>query len=240
MSIQSCVTLQCKDPGNCSLPCHGQTWKHPHLCRDGCGSAWWSGCHGFSPRSQPEHCSRSHCLHKFPEWQKWFHVNAFITRAFMILAQCNFSRTVTKVVYCWRTKKGVSGVSQVLWCLGGYSQQHIHSSICSKFKQHEWIVCVSYLCMVRDVKADIFTVADIAVLYRGARPLTANTDSWTHWKHQSWDPLLEEHPKYWSRLIQVKMIVNSVLCLLMDYKERKKIYPCTCCEWCSGRWWDCS
>lgn len=31
--------------------------------------------------------------------------------------------------------------------------------------------------MVSDVKADIFTVADIAVLYRGTRPLTTDTDS---------------------------------------------------------------
>lgn len=36
---------------------------------------------------------------------------------------------------------------------------------------------VSYLCMVSDVKTDIFTVADIAVLDGGTRPLTTDTDS---------------------------------------------------------------
>lgn len=31
-----------------------------------------------------------------------------------------------------------------------------------------------YLCVVGDVETDVFTVADIAVLNRGTRPLTAD------------------------------------------------------------------
>lgn len=46
-----------------------------------------------------------------------FHV--FINQGFIILAQCHFSRTVTKVVYCCRTKKGVSVVKSGIVVLRG-------------------------------------------------------------------------------------------------------------------------
>lgn len=47
-------------------------------------------------------------------------------------------------------------------------------------------ICVSvyYLCMVSDVKTNVFTVTNVAVLDCRTSTLTTDTDSWPHWNKQ--------------------------------------------------------
>lgn len=49
--------------------------------------------------------------------------------------------------------------------------------------------------MVSDVKTNVFTVANVAVLDRGTSPLAAYTDSRPHWNKQDRDLFVHSYPK---------------------------------------------
>lgn len=68
------------------------------------------------------------------------------------------------------------------------------AEICLQFwipKQH--VNGVRYLCVVSDVKTNVFTVTDVAVFDCWTSTLAADTDSWPHWNKQDRDLLVHLH-----------------------------------------------
>lgn len=66
--------------------------------------------------------------------------------------------------------------------------------VCYHNIQTTWVAYLCcYLCMVSDVKTNVFTVADVTVLNCGTSTLAADTDSGPHWNKQRRDLLVHRY-----------------------------------------------